>query len=271
MSHKRIARTIITLKEKINITPHFIRGVFTSDHLAQYAYTTAGDNNKIFIPPEGIKDVHFAITDEQTGATILPPLDVRPLIRTYTHRYLDLEKKELYIDFVNHGNNGPASAWINRARAGDQIGVAMRTEQKALFDESAQNYVLAGDATALPVLSVILERLPRSATVQCFLEVHGQEDEQKLYTQAQAAFTWVHNPYPERGSLLADIVMQAEMPLENKFAYIAAEFSIVKTLRRFFRKELNWKNDELYAYSYWKSGTAESDSAAERKEEKEQI
>ena len=58
------------------------------------ANVKSGSNNKIFIPAE-----------EENVA----------LIRTYTNRKIDLEEKELSIDFVAHGDNGPASAWALKA------------------------------------------------------------------------------------------------------------------------------------------------------------
>lgn len=54
----------------------------------------------------------------------------------------------------------------------------------------------------------------------------------------------------------------------SKFGYVAAEFDTVKELRNYLRKELNWTKDELYAYSYWKFGKAESASEADRRAEK---
>ncbi len=44
-------------------------------------------------------------------------------MRTYTHSGIDLEKKELILDFANHGEGGPASAWALQAEPGFQIGV----------------------------------------------------------------------------------------------------------------------------------------------------
>lgn len=81
-------RSVFTVKKKLLITPHFIRVVFhIGENQAELlANVKSGSNNKIFIPTE-------------ENSTVM---------RTYTNRKIDLEKHELSIDFVAHGDNGPA-------------------------------------------------------------------------------------------------------------------------------------------------------------------
>ena len=54
----------------------------------------------------------------------------------------------------------------------------------------------------------------------------------------------------------------------SRFAFVACEYDSVKKIRNYFRKELNWKTNELYAFSYWKAGEAENKSVGERRSEK---
>jgi len=265
-----VARTILTMKQKQYITPHFIRVILTGDDLDLFADAVVGVNNKIFIPPSGVKDVHFPASNDQANQ----PLEKdRAIIRTYTHRGIDLEKKELTIDFVNHGETGPASSWALNASIGDPLGVAMKIGKTELYPP-ADWYLLVGDATAIPVLSAIMESLPSHAKGIAIIEVHGKEDEQALFTKADIAVRWLHNPHPEKGSELANAVKQ--VPISKKeestcFGYIAAEFSSVKDIRQYLRKDKLWTKEELYAYSYWKAGVAEDQSVIDRRKEKESI
>ncbi len=262
--------TVATVVRKEYITPHFIRVYLTAEDLAQFKNTTIGDNNKLAIAPDGVDEVYLPSFDEERRQWIYPPKEVAPFIRTYTHRGIDLEKKELIIDFVHHGENGPASKWAINAKEGSRLGVMMRTEPKELYPQ-VDWYLLAGDATAIPVISAILETLPETAKGICILEVYGEEDEQQLWTGASIEFIWLHNPTPEKGSKMASVVRNLHIPDGSKFGYIATEFSSVKEIRTHLRKEKNWQQPELYAYSYWKAGIAEDKSQADRRKEQESV
>ncbi|WP_060875013.1 siderophore-interacting protein [Myroides odoratus] len=270
MAKKTVDRGIFTLKERTYITPHYIRITLEGQDTQKFNRTTIGANNKIFLAPEGCDQVHLPEFDAEKGQWV--PMDeaIRPSVRTYTHRGINLETNELYVDFVAHGDEGPASKWAIHAPIGAKLGVAMGTEASELYPEAAR-YILVGDATAIPVLGAILEDLPTGAQVKGFIEVETEADIQDLKTKAQADIEWIVNPAPGQDTLLAEkalayIEEQGEM--ESKFAYVAAEFSNVKLLRNFLRKEKNWTKEELYAYSYWKFGKAENVSEADRRAEK---
>lgn len=256
----------LTVSRKEYMTPHFIRIYLQGDGVKQFSHLTIGANNKILIPPKGIKQIHFPEIDKETGKRKETKGVMAPVTRTYTHRGIDLDSNEIYIDFVAHGDEGPASEWAERATIGDILGVMMKNKQAPLYPV-ANHYILAGDATAIPVLSAILESLPATAKGTCIIEVHGKEDEQTISTNANIDFIWLHNPSPQQGSELANVLKQQALPTESRFAYIAAEFSSVKAIRHYLRKEQRWERNEVYAFSYWKSGVSENASAKDRRKE----
>ncbi len=261
-----IVQDVFTVKRKEYITPNYIRVTLTGN-VEVFKESTLGDNNKVFVPPNNMNSVHMRYYDYEQEKWILPELDVRPVMRTYTHRAIDLEKNELTIDFVNHGLNGPASSWAIQAQKGAELGVAMKKAKKELYPKRDW-YLLVGDATAIPIISVILESLPSNAKGVCLLEVHGKEDEQVLKTKAAIDFVWLHNSAPEEGSGLYEKLKTIELEEGSKFGYVACEFRSVKEIRNYLRKDMSWTVDELYAYSYWKSGVAEDASAEDRRKER---
>lgn len=266
-----INRQIFTLAKREFITPHFIRITLQGEDVKPYEVCTIGVNNKIFVAPENVNRVHFPILDPETNEQIQPEDHLKPAMRTYTHRGIDVEKNQLIVDFVHHGDNGPASAWALNAKIGDELGLAMKLVKSELYPE-ADWYFLMGDATAIPVISAILESLPKDAKGVAILETPGVEDEQILEKPSDFELIWLHNTTPEKGSKLAQKAKAIALP-ENgsKFGYLAAEFDTVKELRTYFRKELAWTKAELYAYSFWKAGVAEDRSVSDRREEKESI
>lgn len=266
-SPPKTLQAVLQVARKEYLTPHYIRVYLTGTDVALFANTTVGVNNKIMVPPAGVADIHFPTFDYEKGEWNQPPAEVKPYIRTYTHRGIDLDRNELWIDFVAHGDEGPASAWAIGAEKGDKLGVLMKDGTSELY-AAAQSYLLVGDATAIPVLSAILEDLPDTANGTCIIEVPSENDVQKLQTRADITFQWLFNLHPEKGSLLAQVVNQLVLPTENRFAYVAAEFSSVKEIRNYLRKEMGWTKEELYAYSYWKAGVAEDKSTTDRQQEK---
>lgn len=266
---------VLVVKEKRYLTPHFIRVVFHSDEVERFAGATLGVNNKIFIPPAGVDEIHFP--GVVNGRWVMPEERVRPIIRTYTHRAIDIARREMVIDFVAHGEAGPASRWAIHASPGDRLGVAMK--QGAPLYPPADWYLLVGDATAIPVLSVILESLPEGARGLALIEVHGPEDEQVIETRSAVELRFVHNPEPEAGSQLFELTKQALADAGRSagttvqgeggahFAYIAAEYRTVKALRSYLRGELGWGKQDFYAFSYWKANAAEDESGDERRAE----
>lgn len=262
MAKMQSGQIVAEVTRKEYITPHFIRVYLHSEEVLQFKNTTIGDNNKIAIPPEGLNEIYFPTWENHEW--VHPSQELAPSIRTYTHRGINWETNELYIDFVDHGDGGPASKWAREAEEGSKLGIMMRTEGKELYPE-VDWYFLIGDGTAIPVLSAILETLPETAKGICVIEVHGKDDEQQLETKAEIEFIWVHNSDSHLGNNLAETVKNIVIPEVSKFGYLACELSTVKEIRSYLRKEIGWKQSELYAYSYWKAGVAQDQSQAERR------
>lgn len=264
-----IVRGVLAVKNKVYLTPNYIRITLTGDDVPLFAETTPGINNKIFIPPAGVNEIHFPDFNYSTGEWSHAPEHLKPVIRTYTHRAIDVEKKEMTIDFVAHGETGPASAWAIHAKPGDILGILMKAKESILYPK-ADWYLLAADATGIPVIAAILETLPATATGVAYIEIPTKEDEQELKTNADIQINWIYNAHPGEKTLLTDAVRTVKIPQQHnttRFGYAAAEFSTVKDIRQFLRKEQHWDQSELYAYSYWKLGASEDGSVRARREE----
>lgn len=133
----------------------------------------------------------------------------RGSMRTYTVRRerLDAVYPEIDVDFVMHfdstGNGGPAANWALKARPGDAITLIGPNNRAAHCITAeiysgiewrpgmAQRVLLAGDETAVPAISAILESLPAYMTGHAFLEVPEAGDFQDLETAADVEITWL--------------------------------------------------------------------------------
>ncbi|MCW3160293.1 siderophore-interacting protein [Chryseobacterium oryctis] len=263
-----IVELSLQVKNKTYLTPHYLRVYLEGENIKEIENSTIGVNNKICIPPKGVDQIYFPRLDDSHSKWIYPPKEVCPVIRTYTHKGVDFTKNEIWIDFVVHGTEGIASSWAQNAKEGDRLGVLMVKDSIELYKRT-ENYVLIGDSTAIPVISSILKDLPEEAKGVCIIEVFTENDIQTLETNASIEFKWIFNENPHDGSELYNTVKEIQLPKENKLAYIAAEYTTVKNLRHYLRKQLLWNVDEVNAYSYWKIGASEDKSEVQRRKEHE--
>jgi iron complex transport system ATP-binding protein len=135
--------------------------------------------------------------------------DTRGSMRTYTVRRerLDAVYPEIDVDFVLHvddaGNGGPAANWALAARPGDTL-ILIGPNNRAAHCVTAGHYsgiewrpglaqhvLLAGDETAVPAISAILESLPDYMSGHAILEVPEAGDFQDLKTAADVKITWL--------------------------------------------------------------------------------
>ena len=104
---KRTPR-LMTVTAKRWVTPTMIRVTCAADWMKDLTPGIEGAHFKIFLPKPDQSAAAFA-EQLETGP--------RPDVRTYTIRFLRALAGEMDIDFVDHGDAGPASAWARRRSA----------------------------------------------------------------------------------------------------------------------------------------------------------
>ena len=190
--------------------------------------------------------------------------DRRSSGRAYTIRRFDQETGALDIDFALHGDDGPISAWAERAQVGDGFEISdVHPRSGFPIQPATSHYLLFGDATGLPAIGAILEALPAHAQAQVFVEVNDAGEEQPLISQAALALTWLHR-MPPSSMPLETAARATDMP-EHAAIWIAAESRQVAAIRRLVLKERGLDPDSLCATGYWKRGEADHrDEKADR-------
>lgn len=181
------------------------------------------------------------------------------LTRTYTVRHHRDELNEIDVDFMVHGDSGPASAWATRAQPGDLITIAGPGGKK-LLDFSADWLVLVGDMTALPAISVNLEQLPAHARGYAVIEILHESDMQAFGTPETFEIHWVTNPAQEKENThLLDKLKQLPWLEGTPSIWAACEFNTMRALRHYFKHERNVDKQSVYVSSYWKRGLSEEE------------
>ncbi|GLX12176.1 siderophore-interacting protein [Pseudomonas straminea] len=189
------------------------------------------------------------------------------LVRTYTVRQQRVDQFD--VDFVLHEDAGPASQWAMAARPGDSILVGGPGPKK-LVDNSADWFLVIGDMTALPAISVNLEQLPADARGHAVIEVIDAQDIQPLRHPAGVELHWLINPHPgQNPQLLVDHVRQLAWLPGRPSIWAACEFSGMRALRQHFREERQIDRKDLYISSYWKLGSSEDQHKTVKREDAE--
>jgi NADPH-dependent ferric siderophore reductase len=116
--------------------------------------------------------------------------------------------------------------------------------------------VLAGDDTAIPAISTILEQLPPSAHAHVFLEVVDAAEEHEVYAGANATIRWLHrgeNP-AQAGSLLEAALRDFQFPADACRVYVACEAGAMRRIRKHLLTERGMRRDHIVSRGYWKLG-----------------
>lgn len=228
------------------VTPHMLRITLGGEELAGF--------------PEDQESAYVKLIFPRAGES-------RPLMRTYTIRHQ--RDGEIDIDFAIHDNAGPASSWALAARPGDHIEVAGPGAKK-MINPDADWFLLAGDMTALPAISVNLESLPQTARGHAVLEVVGESDIQELAHPEGVELHWVINSSPQtEESRILERIESLDWPEDGVSVWAACEFSEMKRLRKYFRQERGIPNSHRYVSSYWKRGFSEDQHKVAKREDAE--
>lgn len=195
------------------------------------------------------------------------PVEQQPTVRTYTVRRVDVERREITVDFVVHGDQGVAGPWAAAATPG-QPAYLMGPSGAYSPDPAADWHLFAGDEAGLPAISAALEALPDNAIGKVFIEIGGPDDEVALTKPAGVELRWVHRggradlvPDDQAGdhSPLIAAVKKAEWLPGQVQVFIHGEAqAVMHNLRPYIRKERGV--DAKWASSisgYWRRGRTE--------------
>ncbi|MBT2500221.1 siderophore-interacting protein [Agromyces sp. ISL-38] len=188
------------------LTPHFTRVTFAGDELAGFGTAGLDQRIKIVLPLPEVGFAAFPEVDDWYGAWRELPAESRNPFRTYTARAVRPELREVDIDFVGHGDGGPASAFAMNAAPGDEIvliGPDELSEGRATGIDWRPGVVdtvlLAGDETAAPAIASILETLPADASGVALIEVPSADDVLELRHPAGVEVRWLPRAIADAG------------------------------------------------------------------------
>jgi NADPH-dependent ferric siderophore reductase len=248
------------------LTPHMIRLVL------------GGSGFDTFKPSEFTDSyVKFVIVRDDVDVSALPkpltldsfselPEEHRPIVRTYTIRNADPDRREITVDFVVHGEHGVAGPWAASVQPGDPA-YLMGPSGAYSPDPDADWHLLAGDEAGLPALSAALEALPPNAIGQAFIEVSGPDDEVPLSAPEGVEVRWIHRggradlvPDEDAGDnapLIAAVQESAWLPGQAQVFIHGEAQAVMHNLRPYIRKVRGVDAKWASISGYWRRGRTE--------------
>mgnify|MGYP000078826373 FL=1 len=238
---------VVRLLRARNVTPAMRRVTLGGPELEDLP---RGPNLKLLIPPRGHNRIEWPAAAKPL---VWPDKALLPAIRTYTVRRHDPATGEIEVDFVLHGE-GPAASWAASAQPGDVIGISAPGGREIA---AAPWVCIAGDHTAVPAVTRMLETLPRETAGHAFIEVPGPEEEQPVEAPPGLRVTWLHAP-PGRSGLAA-AVRGVPSPGHGDIAFwVGAESETARALRAHIRDERGVERRRFLVIGYWKRGMTET-------------
>lgn len=236
MATARPAPRPLTVIARQAVTPNMLRVTLGGPGLAGFPDGQAGGYLKLRVPSDG----------------------GRPCVRTYT--ISGQRAGELDVDFALHADRdglaGPATSWAVGTAAGEVLEVGGPGMAKPL-PPGHGFYLIAGDMTSLPAISVNLAALPADACGFAAIEISDAVDRQDLPCPAGVEIAWLVKEPGSDPDLLARTLRARSWPTGSLYAWVACEFAAMRVLRTYLRDERGLGPDRLYISSYWQAGSTE--------------
>ncbi|MGN8261486.1 siderophore-interacting protein [Pseudomonas sp. SMSB3] len=177
---------------------------------------------------------------------------VRPTMREYTPRRIDLDANELDIDFVLHGD-GPASTWAAQAAPGQTLNIA-GPRASLVVPDIFDSYLLIGDETAMPAIGRRLQALAAGRRVLALIQIENDLERQPLPSAAEVEVIWI----PRSEDLLARL-RSLELPAGKLYSWVALEKSLTRQAKALLLDK-GVAEDALKAAAYWRAeGSADDE------------
>ncbi|MFJ5287005.1 siderophore-interacting protein [Pseudomonas sp. NPDC088429] len=257
----------VTLQRKTQLSPHMMRITLAHPSVNDMATWAPDQRVKLFFPAADGSPARLAQGEGWYARFKAMIADRRPAMRTYTIRHLRAEQGEVDIDFVLHGETGPASRWALRAQPGDSMQILAPDRRFSANDAGGFEWkppqilnqvLLVADGTALPAAMGILDVLAAKAAppqTQAFFEVDSAQDMLPVPDWPGLTVQWLIREKTTAGTLMVEAVQKAVPPIHTSSIGRTVEFADVD-----IDKEILWEIAETAAEGFY--GWIAGESAA---------
>jgi len=235
----------------VPLTPRLVRVTVAGPELKGLVIDQPAASVRLLLPPPGSGKL---VMPAWNGNEFLLPDGRRPTIRTFTPWRVDPEALELRVGIVVHGG-GVASEWAASAEPGRPAAIS-GPGRGYTVDRDAPAYVVAGDETAIPAITQVLDAIPDKTPVQVRIEVAHEDGRLALPAHPSATVEWCDlPPGASPGDALGAAVRDVELP-DGARVWAAGEAAAVQRIRRHLFDDRGLPRAQTSVRGYWKHGRA---------------
>jgi NADPH-dependent ferric siderophore reductase len=230
------------------LSPRMRRVTLAGGDLGQFTWPGAASHLKLILPLPG-GDGPVMPEPDADGTVVFDRSQVT--MRTYTPRAWDPEAGELVIDVFVHGD-GPASVWASQAAPGDRVAVS-RPRAHYDADPAAPWLVLAGDESAVPAISTILDAGGTPEATAVVIECDGDDQDLGLPNGSSPTFV-------RRGAVPGTALLEAlaeRLPPGPGRVWVAGEARGIRQIRAHLLHERQLPAEAVVTRGYWRQGEAD--------------
>jgi NADPH-dependent ferric siderophore reductase len=238
----------VRVRSTTALSARMLRVVLGGDDLAGFAIQSPASSVRLLLPPTGSDVIEMPTW---TGNQFELASGDRAPIRTFTPRAFDPTQLELTLDVVLH-DHGAATDWVRNANPGDEVAIS-GPGRSELLDPAARSFLVAGDESAIPAISQLLEAIAPDHLVDAHIEIAHPDARFELPAHPQATITW-HDAAPAAApghSLTTTIEGLDQLP---DAVWVAGEAAAVQRLRTHLFDERGLSRQRVTARGYWKQG-----------------
>ncbi len=238
----------VQVRSKTPLSERMARIVLGGEELAGFAIESPASSVRLLLPPTGSSRIELPTW---TGNQFELATGERAPIRTFTPRAFDSERLELTLDIVLH-DDGAATDWARRADVGDEAAISGPGRSETL-DPAARSLLLAGDESAIPAISQLLESIEPDRTIEVHIEIAHPSARFELPAHPNATITW-HDAVA--GTMPGDSITGVVQGLNElpDAVWVAGEAAAVQRLRTHLFDERGRNRQNVTARGYWKLG-----------------
>ena len=238
-------RGIVVSNERI--TPRLTRLRISGPELATLKIDEPAASVRLLVPAPGDDDL---VVPSWDGNEFLRPDGSRPIIRTLTPR--GLADDTLTLEIVLH-EGGALSDWATSVEGGEHAAIS-GTGRGYTIDPDAAGFLLAGDESAIPAISQLLEWIGPEIDVDAIIEIADPEGRAPLPSHARATVSWVELPAgAPPGEALVEAVETLDVP-DGWRVWAAGEAAAMFRIRKHLFDTLGLERRHATVRGYWKHG-----------------